>query len=364
VSRARPTPPPSRPDGRRTPWWRRTSAIVLAVGALAAAVTAVITLVTTLTPDPDRVDRVTITAAALTTQPLSSYAATAVLRPIPTGGQGNVVDVPALVPEPWNTATTDADTSSSPEASTEATETSSEPPETTTAEPTETTSSAPSTTSSTPVTTTSDSPTSTSSEPDAPADFTPDPDVSSVLETDEQTDVYCDMVVEPTVVDIELPTCEEAQDVALEVEGGGEVSMPPPVPAPGNARLDDQGQPAPPEVAAERLAESLEGVRSVRTEDKIDPVGIRATVSLEIEGMRGRTLALYWRLSAAPGGTALPTEWATPVPACRLVPGTDLDTASIDVWIPLPDSSGPFLLDFYVATETAALTSYRTEAFD
>jgi hypothetical protein len=52
-----------------------------------------------------------------------------------------------------------------------------------------------------------------------------------------------------------------------------------------------------------------------------------------------------------------------PVPACRLVPGTDLDTASVDIWIPLPDASGPFVLDLYIATETTALTSYRTEPF-
>jgi hypothetical protein len=172
------------------------------------------------------------------------------------------------------------------------------------------------------------------------------------------------MAAQPTVVQIELPTCEEVQDADVQVQGDGEISMSPSVPAPGNVLLDDQGRSAPAEVAAARLAESLEGVRSVRTAGRVDPVGMRATVSLEIEGMRGRTLALYWRLSPAPGGTALPTEWATPVPACRLVPGTDLDTASIDVWIPLPDSPGPFLLDFYVATESAALTSYRTEVFD
>jgi hypothetical protein len=169
---------------------------------------------------------------------------------------------------------------------------------------------------------------------------------------------------QPTVVDVELPTCAETRDVDVVVEGDGAVHMSPPLPAPGNALLDDEGRPATPEIAATRLATSLDGVRSVRTRGKVDPLGMRATVTLEIEGMRDRTLALYWRLSAAPGGTVLPAEWATAVPACRLVPGTDLDSASIDLWIPLPEPSGPFLMDLYVATETTALTSYRTEPFD
>jgi hypothetical protein len=87
---------------------------------------------------------------------------------------------------------------------------------------------------------------------------------------------------------------------------------------------------------------------------------------MELEGLRGESLALYWRLSPTNGAAPLPAAWAEAIPACLLRPGTQLDSASVDIWVPLPDAPGPFLLDVILThqPEGARLTNMRTEQFD
>jgi hypothetical protein len=89
-------------------------------------------------------------------------------------------------------------------------------------------------------------------------------------------------------------------------------------------------------------------------------------VNMELEGLRGETLVLYWRLSPTQEAAPLPAVWAQVTPACLMKPGSQLDSASVDIWIPLPDQIGPFVLDFIVGKlpEGIALTTNRTDAFD
>jgi hypothetical protein len=87
---------------------------------------------------------------------------------------------------------------------------------------------------------------------------------------------------------------------------------------------------------------------------------------MELEGLRGETLVLYWRLSPTQEAAPLPAVWAQVTPACLMKPGSQLDSASVDIWIPLPDQIGPFVLDFIVGKlpEGIALTTNRTDSFD
>jgi hypothetical protein len=79
---------------------------------------------------------------------------------------------------------------------------------------------------------------------------------------------------------------------------------------------------------------------------QLDLLGVRATVNMELEGLRGESLVLYWRFSRTWGATPLSAMWAQVTPAFLLKPGTQLDSASVDIWISLPDQVGPFVLDF------------------
>jgi hypothetical protein len=62
----------------------------------------------------------------------------------------------------------------------------------------------------------------------------------------------------------------------------------------------------------------------------------------------------------------VPEDWAQATPACRLTPGTELDSASLDTWVPLPTATGPYQVDVLVVHEAsqARLGSFRTVPFD
>lgn len=62
----------------------------------------------------------------------------------------------------------------------------------------------------------------------------------------------------------------------------------------------------------------------------------------------------------------VPDLWAQATPAFRLTPGTTLDSASVDVWVPLPRAQGPYVLDFLVIhdPQEAPLESFRSDPFD
>jgi hypothetical protein len=139
--------------------------------------------------------------------------------------------------------------------------------------------------------------------------------------------------------------------------------------------VDQGGRPVPAPLAAERLRARLEEVRSrLQNTPQDGPgeappkvreelIGMRASITVRADGLAGESLSLFWRLSAAPGADALPGSWATPVLASRLQPGTDSDSAALGIWIPLPRSPGPFVLDVFVVREAdgALLGSQRLE---
>jgi hypothetical protein len=51
--------------------------------------------------------------------------------------------------------------------------------------------------------------------------------------------------------------------------------------------------------------------------------------------------------------------------AYRLTPGTDHDSASLDMWVPLPKAKGRYTIELIMALESngARLASYDTRAF-
>ena len=406
---------PTRTRGRR--WWQtastRASAAVLAAGALATAITAIVAL----GPDPDPANRATITSVALTPEPLSGYVETATLRPLQPRRGGNLIlpQLPLLQPR----------STESPVAVT-----STEVPVPTTGVPVPTTE--------VPVPTTEDQ-----------GALPPIPSVLVLPKTllvapDEAERRGCAIRLQPVLSRFYLPPCSEGQrqegreptvsessgqQSSDQIDGDFELVFYD-FPDSFNAtHIDQEGNPLPPEIAAQRLAAHLETVRkapyrptesepqtpqgtppstaegtppstvegtppstaegtppsatqeappsttpetrpntppTAPHEGQLDLLGMRATVNMELEGLRGESLALYWRLSPATGAAPLPAAWGQAMPACLLRPSTQLDSASVDIWLPLPDAPGPFLLDFILTEqpEGARLTNARTDPFN
>jgi hypothetical protein len=105
--------------------------------------------------------------------------------------------------------------------------------------------------------------------------------------------------------------------------------------------VSEDGQQVAPQEAAKRLAVRLSTVRSAHTGTKRDPLGMRVTVNLEVEGLRGQVLILYWHLVQT-GPTPVPDAWADWIPAARIVASTDRDAGFSTMWVPLPKERGPW----------------------
>jgi hypothetical protein len=128
--------------------------------------------------------------------------------------------------------------------------------------------------------------------------------------------------------------------------------------------VDENGSPVPPQKAAEQLAARLATVRSTPTREGQDPLGMRLTVNLEIEGLRDQTLLLYWRL--VQGGPApVPGAWAEWIPAAELIATSERDGGVATIWVPLPEEPGPYRAEVVLIQESsnAQLNSQLTEPF-
>ena len=328
-------------DTKAPSWLRRISAGVLGAGALAAAISAVIGL----WPSPDPVDKVTITSAHLSwPEPLSAYGSATgddSGTAAPLGAQPTLGAVPARY------TTTSAPPPSAGRTSSTTTTASSS------------TSSTPTATGSTGTTGRSSSPTSTSEtyEPstteDTPEVATPTVEPPDVLRLPPSVrdHFYEEIVADPALAEYALPPHLPGESVVFICWGSNVVGK--------------DGQPVPPAQAAQQFAARLADVRTQPVEGRLDPLGVRVTVDMEIEGLRDQPLLLYWRMVPAGGTTPLAPDWGRPTASYIVTAGTERDTATIEVWVPLPEAAGPYELDLLVGEQSAGLplASYRTDAF-
>ncbi len=130
--------------------------------------------------------------------------------------------------------------------------------------------------------------------------------------------------------------------------------------------VDEQGRTVRPATAARRLADRLSATRAERRDDgRKDPVGALVSVDMDLEGLRGQRLLLFWRLFPEAGTRPLPRAWSRPTVAYQLEPGTEHDTASVDLWVPLPRGRGSYVVNLVLTTEDGArLASADTDPVD
>jgi hypothetical protein len=125
--------------------------------------------------------------------------------------------------------------------------------------------------------------------------------------------------------------------------------------------VDESGHQVPPAVAARRILGVLSDTRRSEAQE---PLGAVVNVNAVLAGLRDRPVQLTWSMWQADGGGRLHGSWLNEHLVYRLVPDTDRDTATVDLWVPLPTARGPFRLFVYASLDGSRLASDRSEPFE
>lgn len=128
-----------------------------------------------------------------------------------------------------------------------------------------------------------------------------------------------------------------------------------------SASVDEDGNEVPPEVAAEQVVKLL---TDSRVSEEKEPIGALVTASVVLSGLRGRTAQLTWSMWPAGGGDRLNEGWFDSHLAYRLRPDTDHDTATVDLWVPLPTTAGPYVIDVDLHVDGIRVANTRSTQFE
>jgi hypothetical protein len=134
--------------------------------------------------------------------------------------------------------------------------------------------------------------------------------------------------------------------------------------------LDPKGNPVAPAMAAERVLELLRDARSTGgeppegEEPRGEPLGVVITADLELAGLRGKLVLLSWSMCQQGGTKRLYGNWLNRNLAYRLEATTDRDTTSLDLWVPLPRSPGPYFIRVNLTAAESFLARAGSQPFD
>jgi hypothetical protein len=149
----------------------------------------------------------------------------------------------------------------------------------------------------------------------------------------------------------QVPGCEENPDceVVADTMGIGH-------------SLDLQGNLVAPGVAAERVVKVLKDARTTRRKE---PLGVVVSVDVELAGLRDKPVFLSWSMWQKNDTTRrLYGNWLNRNLAYRLKASTDRDTATLDLWIPLPKPPGPYFVRMQLTASGSARASTNSQPFD
>jgi hypothetical protein len=341
-------------------WWNRVTATILALGALAAAIGAILGLRSSIldlrpAPEPpDAVDSASIKVRA--DSPVSLGEAQAWLRARATHGAGSggrqnrPVPVRQLQPDPSSEADPTSDTSA-PEPSSNSSDTAPEP----SASSPDATASSSGSTFSTPSTT--GQPTSSGLGTHSSVEIDPPAGLGQ-----EEFGAHVDQVLERAG--------ERAPSTIP--EGCKNPSRPCVLYSLAQSQaVSPDGKLVEPEVAAERLVELLHKTRTggngspAGNRPASEPLGVLVTVNLELIGLRDQEVQLTWSMLAARGAKKrLYGDWLNDNLAYRLKAGSNRDTAFQYIWIPLPKPPGPYFVRVELTANGAPLKSEASDPFD
>ncbi len=127
------------------------------------------------------------------------------------------------------------------------------------------------------------------------------------------------------------------------------------------AATDENGNQVDPEVQARRVLEILDDARK---SPGGEPVGVLVTVDAVLVGLRDEPVQLRWAMWQETGGGRLHGGWLNDHLVYRMRPDTDRDSTTVDLWIPLPKTAGPFVVDVIASAGGADLAKDRSAGFD
>ena len=303
-------------DESRPRWYARWQGLVLAAGALAGSVAAVLGLWDRAFPE-DVEDYATITSASVT----SRTSLTAFVRTLPDGGRVSLQPSGDSL-GPLRTAPVVVTPSDAGVQTADGVEPSSEP-----ASPTES------------ETASTDDPTTPDVAPtDGRARATGVPTDGSVVRDtvapDDSGDYEDQVVSQPELTEYPPP-------VLAHVMGGG--------------LSDRSGDPMSPAEAAKRLAKALDKVEAKHDHKHRNPLGWVVAVNLDISGLDGEPLLLTWSLD----GLDVPLTWQSDTVAYRIMPTTDHDGGSVEVWVPDLKRPGAYLVNLELARGSDGVVLFR-----
>ena len=123
----------------------------------------------------------------------------------------------------------------------------------------------------------------------------------------------------------------------------------------GGGLSDKDGDPLTPHEAAKRLAKALDKVEAEHDRKHRNPLGWVVAVNLDISGLDGEPLLLTWSLD----GLDVPLTWRSDTVAYRLMPTTDHDGGSVEVWVPDLKRRGVYLVNLELARGSDGVVLYR-----
>lgn len=123
---------------------------------------------------------------------------------------------------------------------------------------------------------------------------------------------------------------------------------------------DENGGRASPEEAAERLVNIL---KETRTTGAKEPLGVVVAVDVELVDMRDKSVFVSWSMWQVGGAKRLYGEWLNTNFAYRLRATSDHDSASLNFWIPLPQTAGPYFIRTTLVADGNTIASANSEHF-
>jgi hypothetical protein len=119
-----------------------------------------------------------------------------------------------------------------------------------------------------------------------------------------------------------------------------------------------------PEIARERTLELLAEIRTDDPDGAGDLLGVVVNVTMELSGLRGEQLMLWWQMFPSSSQVRLFDPWLRTTPAFRLHTTQDEDAASMNLWVPLPTATGPYRVQVGLSSDDASIPPMDTGLTD
>jgi hypothetical protein len=111
--------------------------------------------------------------------------------------------------------------------------------------------------------------------------------------------------------------------------------------SPGSA---SDGEPLTPDEQIDRLLDALAAVEGGDLAT-LDPRGYLVTVEIVLKGYKNEQFLLTYSVDADPGGSKIPQSWAAENLAYYMTPTTQDDAGVADIWIPNLIAPGPYVVN-------------------